>query len=1040
MQRTLIIVENPLDLSSYKIFDNVENTCEFIKEYFPVWPKNTRIYHNEISVLNDITPFDENSIEHLNKCEGTIYVVCYPCDPITVIAIIAVVIIAALAFILKPEIPNPTSRLNSSQQGSSNNELSERTNRVRLNNRIPDIFGQVRSVPDLLSVPYKLFEDNREVEIAYLCIGVGEYTVEDVKDGDTLISDIEGSSVVIYGPNTSPNLGTPQQTIGSGITDDVLKVKRLNEVNGQVLRSPNIQINGNNNIKFKDPNKIIVQTGQGINFTDFFVPGDSLTITNSSYTGATAVPPPANTTVNLNGTYTVSTVTSTEITLLNPATGNADWNNVTLYVGDETAFISPSLSNSGSKWVGPFVINVTDFEQTFCNFTALNGLYKDDGNQQYKIDVIVEVELTPVDAFGLPTGPAETFQSTIEGSSLVKDSRYITLKANPTFTGKCEIRARRITDTDRSFSGQVVDEIKWRDAYVISLVSNSHFGNITTVHSKTYATAGALSVKERKLNMLVTRKLPQRISGSSFTGTLYPTKNVAEIMSHICLDPYIGNRQTTEIDFDSIYNTVTEINNYFGTTEASEFSYTFDKDNISFQETIAAIADAVFCTAYRQGNLIKLNFEKADENSIMIFNHRNKLPGSEVRTISFGNQNNFDGVDLEYVDPDDDSIVTLKIPLDTDTINPKKLETIGIRNYKQAIWQANRVWNKIQYQNTITSFESTQDGAIVVIKDKVLIADNTRPNTQDGEVVSQSGLELTLSQKVTFEIGKTYNIFLQLYDGTTQSIPIIPGPNNKSVLLSSAPLLPLVTNIDSYAKTTYIIVDNSDPRIDSFLISEKESNNNFDYNIKAINYSPLYYQADELQFWLTFNDQTYNDFSAFERHGTKIGSGSIVNDSQRGYVYQGISAGDRITLPVGFNAPASYTKSAWVYSTGNASYKNIISDNVAGREVFYLSTSGQVEAGHNGSWFGVCNAALPSLNNWHNVAVTYDETSTAMKLYINGVLADTAAVSQRTLGNIQVGSYASGFDSFVNGKLDDVRLYKRALSQEEIKQLYISTS
>ncbi len=1039
--QTIIIAENPFDAESWKSFEDVSSVKAFLKDYFPEWPKYARIYQNKVAEENDITPHDAESVEKLDSYKGIIYVVCYPADPVTVIvAIVAVVAIAAAAFLLMPSVPTPSSRINNNQYGSANNELSERTNKVRINNRIPDIFGTVRSVPDLISVPYKIFEDNQEVEIAYMCIGRGEYEISDIKDGDTLIEDIESASVVIYGPNTSPNSGTPQQTIGSGISDDVLKVKRLNEVNGQVLRAPNIQLNGNNNIKFKDPNKIIIQSGLGISFTDFFQAGDSITISNASYTGATAVPPPANTTVNLAGTYTISTVTSTEITLLNPASVNADWNNVTLYVNDETAFISPILANSGNKWIGPFTVDVTDLDQLFGNFIALNGLYKDDGNQQYKIDIVVEIELTPVDSGGTPTGPVETFQGTIEGSSLTRDTRALTIKANPTFTGRCKVRARRVTDTDRTFNGQVVDEIKWRDAYAISPVTNNHFGDVTTIHSKTYATSGALSVKERKLNMLVTRKIPQRISGSTFTSTLYATNKADEIISFICLDQFIGNRNISEIDFDSIYNTIAAVNTYFGTTDASEFSYTFDKDNISFQETIAAIAEAVFCTAYRQGNIIKLNFEKATEDSLLIFNHRNKLPGSETRTIRFGNQDNNDGIELDYVDSVDDSVITLYLPEDRSAINARKIETLGIRNYKQAYWQAYRVYNKIQYQNTATEFEATQEASTIILKDRILVADNTRPFTQDGEVLAQNVLELTLSQPVTFEVGKTYVIFLQLYDGTVQSIPITAGSTNKKVILSYAPSLSLVTDDEMYAKTTYIIVANDNPRTNAFLVSEKEPKNNFEYTIRAVNYSPLYYQNDELQLWFNFNDQTYNDKSAFLRNGTKIGSGSIVNDATRGYVYQGVTAGDKISLPASFNAPASYTKIAWVYSTGNATHKNILSDTIGNREVFYLSaSSGNLEAGHNAAWVGI-SAPMPSLNTWHHVALTYDAATLTMKLYINGVLVDTASsVAQRTLGNVQIGCYGASSDSFINGKLDDVRLYKRALTDDEIKQIYRTT-
>lgn len=309
---------------------------------------------------------------------------------------------------------------------------------------------------------------------------------------------------------------------------------------------------------------------------------------------------------NLSGVYTILSVSDTVITLSNPSTVNPAWLDI------ETNYISPILSTTGSKWVGPFVLEKTDLSQVFANFVALNGLYRDDGANQQRFDVTCEIELTPLNPDDSPRGPAETFQSTVEGSATYRSTRAVTLKANPTFTGRCAVRARRVTPSDLNFQGSVVDEIKWRDVYSVSPVTKTHFGNVTTVQAVTYATSGALALKERKLNMLVTRKLPIRTSGSTFTNELYPTNDAAEIISAICLDAHIGNRQVAEIDFNSVYDSIAEVKSYFGSDKAAEFCYTFDSDNLSFEETVKSIANAVFCTAYRRGNIVKLSFEKTN--------------------------------------------------------------------------------------------------------------------------------------------------------------------------------------------------------------------------------------------------------------------------------------------------------------------------------------------------------------------------------------------------------------------------------------------
>lgn len=1069
---------NPLDPETWTKHETTD-VREFLVKEFSEWPSTARIYHKQVSSATDVTPSTETEIERLGELEGPFFVVVYPADPVTIIyAIVAIVVVAAVVMAAQQP-PMPT--LRNTQNQSPSNELTERSNKPRPNARIPDIFGTVRSTPDLIAVPYKIFQNNEEVEYSYMCIGRGYYDVPslEVRDDTTRVVDIAGTSVEIYAPNTSPNSGdAPQLRIGTAINTPVLNVVRSNAVNGQVLRAPNDQnLRGANNIRFAAPNEIQLNPAAGLDFTDKFAAGDSLTVAEAveydnyftetqtiwaSYEGYFRFEIPSSTLptiyqagkecvltgaqfsnydpdgfysasydlsgiyqiasialesqlitpevgspytqyycrvnlvspssinptwtkfavfggyvvnlsisanaairlpdgaelYNLSGTYEVLAVSDTVITLSNPASINADWATITT-----TGYISPILSTTGSKWVGPFVLEKASLTEVFSNFIALNGLYKDDGKNQQRFDVVCEVELTPINPDGSDRGPAETFQATIEGSATFRSTRAVTMKANPTFTGRCKVRARRVTESDLNFEGSVVDEIKWRDVYSVSPVSETHFGNVTTVQSVTYATSGALALKERKLNMLVTRKISVRqhnrpafadftsyvggiltaefggvkvtsdgdsygafvpvlpieignsvtvsfeignegtatairvgvhkgtsfisndvtvgtgvhtltftaieansnpkiaffcaqagtnfvvknvlIRGNYSTSTLYATNQADDIFSAVCTDAHIGNRSVNEIDFNSVYDSIEEVANYFGSSKASEFCYTFDSNNLSFEETAKSIADAVFCTAYRRGNIIKLSFEKETEDSTLLFNHRNKLPGSETRTIRFGNQDDFDGVSFEYIDPEDDAQVTFYIPEDRSAVNPKELESLGVRNKLQAYFHAWRTWNKIRFQNAITEFTATQEADLLVNNDRILVADNTRPDTQDGEIISQNVLQLKLSQNVDMSKYPEYTLFVQLSDGTTEAISVTQGSSANQVVLANAPRLPLALDDDFYARTTFILVGNTEPRENAFLVSEKNSQSNFTSVVRAVNYDVRYYANDK---------------------------------------------------------------------------------------------------------------------------------------------------------------------------------------------------
>jgi hypothetical protein len=554
--------------------------------------------------------------------------------------------------------------------------------------------------------------------------------------------------------------------------------------------------------------------------------------------------------VNVQGTYTVGDVTEERIYLSDAPSVSTDWSNYLLYqargANALTYFRSPTLENLTGTTIGPFTIDNPGTDEVIVNFSALNGLYKDDGTTQTAIDVVMQTTIQPIDASGTPVGTALVFQTTLFGSTIGRGKRSVTGRYLIGDPSRCTVKVDRLTAFTTGFTGQVYEEVKWVDLYGASSIADYDFGDVTLVRTKSIATAGATASTARELNMLATRKIPTRISGDTFTTTLTATSDAAEILSFVCLDPYIGRRAKSEIDFDSIYDTVSAIETYFGIATAKEFNYTFDSDNLSFEETVATIATAIFSTAYRRGSQIKLNFEKETEVSTLLFNHRNKLPGSETRSVRFGNQNEHDGVEFEYVDPDDnDTVATFTLPTATTPANPKKVQMPGIRSKLQAHFQANRIWNKIQYQHIATEFEATQEADVLVLTDRVLVADNTRTGVQDGEVLSQNGLILELSQPVDLTGHAAHVIFLQYDDGTVDNIGITAGADEYHVTLASAPTVSLSLDVNNYARATYLIVGSTETAANAFIVTEKDPQTKFTTGLSAVNYDSRYYSSDK---------------------------------------------------------------------------------------------------------------------------------------------------------------------------------------------------
>lgn len=79
-------------------------------------------------------------------------------------------------------------------------------------------------------------------------------------------------------------------------------------------------------------------------------------------------------------------------------------------------------------------------------------------------------------------------------------------------------------------------------------------------------------------------------------------------------------------------------------------------------------------------------------------------------------------------------------------------------------------------------------------------------------------------------------------------------------------------------------------------------------------------------------------------------------------------------------------------------------------------------------------------NKWYHVAYTSDVKNNELKLYVNGELINktVAGAELNNLTNLRIGSEHEG--RYFSGILDEVRIYKRILSEKEISQNYKVTA
>lgn len=208
-----------------------------------------------------------------------------------------------------------------------------------------------------------------------------------------------------------------------------------------------------------------------------------------------------------------------------------------------------------------------------------------------------------------------------------------------------------------------------------------------------------------------------------------------------------------------------------------------------------------------------------------------------------------DGIEYPWIDPDDDSQVTIYLPEDRSAVNPKRYDSVGVRVREQAYIHAYRAWNKLQFQDVVTEFDALPEANLLAVSERIRVADNTRAQGSDGEIVDvaeDDGRLVALSQPYDWKAGSAYRIFLQSSDGTIETMAVQSGGSPRFALLEREPRTPIILRGEGYNPTTYIIGEGvSNREAMPFLVDEKGApNDDGSIPLKAINYDARYYQND----------------------------------------------------------------------------------------------------------------------------------------------------------------------------------------------------
>jgi hypothetical protein len=190
------------------------------------------------------------------------------------------------------------------------------------------------------------------------------------------------------------------------------------------------------------------------------------------------------------------------------------------------------------------------------------------------------------------------------------------------------------------------------------------------------------------------------------------------------------------------------------------------------------------------------------------------------------------------------------------------------------------------------------------------------------------------------------------------------------------------------------------------------------------------------------DDGSYSrDRSGYMNHGVIYGATRTSGKIGDALSFDGIDDYVLVSNSLSLQVAGNMTISFWVYLNSLSSIQVAVSK-MWHEYVVKIMTDGSVILEHEGSagWEPV-GSVLPvgsmTIGTWIHVAVVRDMSSMTVTGYKNGVAMTPRSFSKTpapTSYNVNVGRETDGYYP-LNGILDEVRIYSRALSQAEIVRI-----
>lgn len=621
----------------------------------------------------------------------------------------------------------PTPGAPAQAQPSPTYTLTAQGNAARIDAPIPVQYGRLKVYPDLAAQPYAEFAGGEQYLYQLLCLGSGEFEVEEMLIEDTPLSSFAEVTTEIIPP-------------GGQVTLFPANVVTATEISGQTLAG-----------RFSGT---------------WSRSGTTVTITETAHGRAVgqAVALTFTTGGGPNGVYAIATVIGANSYTVQTATGTGSGNVSIHPVVGGVEGVTVNAAGTVAARIG-------------VDLVLPRGLHGTSGGTLTNRSVTVVFEGQQIDDADQPLG-----SWTVLGSETLTDRTVTPLRKSFSYSvtpGRWRLRAWR-TDVRATGSGDGHD-VLWSGARAY-LTETADYGDVTLIAVRMRATDNLSAQASRKIAVVAIRKLAVW-NGAGWSAPV-ATRSIAWAIADAARNAdYGAGWSDSRIDLAALLALDAE-----WAARGDQVDIRFDADS-TWWDAVSEIARVGRARVFLQGGRLRVVRDRAETVPVAAFSMRNILRDSFVIDYLSPAEDSADSVEVTYFDARtwSDRTVLAQLPEGTADL-PVRVTMRGITAEAQALREGLYLAATNRWRRRIVRFDTEMDGFIPAIGDLIAIQHDLLGLGTVTEALAwdPENLRLQLSEPVTFT--GSHVVGLRRADGSLSGPwPVVASDGPDEVILTTAP-------------------------------------------------------------------------------------------------------------------------------------------------------------------------------------------------------------------------------------------------------------